>query len=232
MTKKFEVLKKPVFVALDVDDLAQMRSLVSQTYDLVGGFKIGPRTVFRFGPSVVAEIAEKAPVFLDFKFYDIPSTMESAVKSAFDMGASFCTIHATCGRSALSTLANLELELSAIRPFHLLAVTILTSFEEGMLPINYEKASISNHVNKLVTECMENGIQNFVCSPHELKGLSQFKEARFVTPGVRLGVSSDDQKRTATPSEALANGASALVIGRPILQAKDPREFIQMHFGK
>lgn len=223
----YEVLKKPLFVALDIDDLDKIREIVKETSDIVGGFKIGPRTLFKYGPAIVQEIAEQAPVFLDFKFYDIPSTMEAAVKSAFEMGATFCTIHASAGKKALLDLANLELELSSQRPFHILAVTILTSFDEKGLPSNYQKIDIPKHVELLVEESMENGIQNFVCSPHELKTLKKkFNDARFVTPGVRAEKGGDDQSRTATAQEALSWGASALVIGRPILQVKDPRSFI------
>ncbi len=224
----YKVLKNPIFIALDVDDLSAIRQVVEQTADLVGGFKIGPRTVFRYGPSLVQEIAEKAPVFLDFKFYDIPSTMEASVKSTFDMGATFCTIHAGSGRKALSTLANTELELSSQRPFYILGVTVLTSFDESNLPIHFQKKSIANHVDLLVGESLENGIQNFVCSPQELQTLKKkYPNARFTTPGIRFEDSGDDQARTATYSQAIEWGASAVVIGRPVLQAKDRRQFIK-----
>lgn len=224
----YKSLKNPIFVALDVDDLVTLRNVVETTYDLVGGFKIGPRTVFRFGPSLVREISEKAPVFLDFKFYDIPSTMEASVKSAFEMGATFCTIHAGSGRKALSSLANVELELSSQRAFHILAVTILTSFDAQNLPSHFLQKSIAEHVSLLVEESLENGIKNFVCSPHELQTLkNKYSNAKFVTPGIRLQSGQDDQVRTATYAEALKLGASAVVIGRPVLAAPNPRAFIQ-----
>lgn len=222
----YSVLKNPIFVALDVDDLSHIRHVVKETCDIVGGYKIGPRTVFRYGPSFVQEIAESAPVFLDFKFYDIPSTMESAVLAAYDMGASFCTIHAGCGKRSLLTLANTELELSSQRPFHILGVTILTSFDEDGLPSNFQKKSIVEHVDLLVEEAIENGITNFVCSPMEIKSLkSKYKEARFVTPGIRMDTDAKgDQVRTASFQEAKEWGVSAVVVGRPIVHSENPRQ--------
>jgi orotidine-5'-phosphate decarboxylase len=227
--KNFDILKKPLFVALDTDDLDQIRNLVKETHDIVGGFKVGPRLLFRFGPSLISEIAEKAPVFVDCKFYDIPSTMESAIKSVFDLGASFCTMHTSAGPEAISTLANLEIKLSSQRPFYLLGVTMLTSFNENNLPINLEKMTISEHVVSLTKNGLDNGLNHFVCSPQELVKLKElFPNANFVCPGVRSNKDeTDDQKRVATAEEALSWGASALVIGRPILQAKNPREFIK-----
>jgi orotidine-5'-phosphate decarboxylase len=225
----YEILKSPLFVALDVDDPSKAMKIVEETHKVVGGFKIGPRLVFRAGTSVISEIAKYAPVFLDFKFYDIPSTMDSAVRAAFEAGVSFATVHTTSGPEALKLLAKTEKELSAKRPFYILAVTILTSFSEENLPVNYKKELIQTQVSSLVEMSADSGIQNFVCSPHELRFLKEkFPQCRYVTPGIRTGTEKfDDQKRTATPQEALKWGASALVIGRPILQAKDPRTFVE-----
>lgn len=224
----FSNLKNPIFVALDTDDLSLFKKVVQETHDLVGGFKIGPRSVFRFGTSIIQETSQLAPVFIDFKFLDIPSTMETAVHSVFDLGASFCTVHAGAGKKALSGLAHLERELNQERGFHILAVTILTSFDEAGLPANFKEQSIEKHVEDLVLDSTESGIKNFVCSPHELKALKkQFPQARFITPGIRPTQSGDDQVRTATYAQAMDWGASAVVIGRPVLQSKDPRGVIQ-----
>jgi orotidine-5'-phosphate decarboxylase len=229
MSKSFEILKKPIFVALDVDDEKTALDLVSKTHEYVGGFKIGPRLIFNCGTQIIRKIEEYAPVFLDFKFLDIPSTMDSAIKSAFEAGATFVTVHATSGPEALKLLAKTEKELSKIRPFHILAVTLLTSFSSETLPANYKKDSIENQIMSLVEMSVECGIKSFVCSTHELKSLKKkFPDCQFVTPGIRTGTEkADDQKRTATPKEALQNGASALVIGRPILQASNPKEFLK-----
>ncbi len=225
----YEILKKPIFVALDLDDDKKVLEIVRQTHHAVGGFKIGPRLIFKYGLEVIGKIASFAPVFLDFKFYDIPSTMESSIRAAFDAGVSFVTVHATAGEVALSGLAKLEKELSQKRPFHILAVTILTSFSQENLPPNFNKDPISSQVFSLVQMSFQSGIKSFVCSPHEVKALCEkFPQCYFVTPGIRSGLEKiDDQKRTATAKEALVWGAAAIVIGRPVLQAHDPKSFVE-----
>lgn len=226
--KKVETMKNPIFVALDLDDKEKALDIVSKTKELVGGFKIGPRLVFRFGTEIISQIAKSAPVFLDFKFLDIPSTMDSAVRSAFEAGSTFVTIHATSGPEALKLLAKTEKELSLKRPFHIFAVTLLTSFSKETLPANYNNDSIEEQIVALVEQSVDCGINSFVCSPHELKILKKkFPQCYFITPGIRTGSEkSDDQKRTATPKEAIQDGASALVIGRPVLSSEDPKALL------
>lgn len=228
MAIQFEGMKNPIFVALDLDDKEKTLDIVSKTKDHVGGFKIGPRLVFRFGTEIISQIAKSAPVFLDFKFLDIPSTMDSAVRAAFEAGSTFVTVHSTSGPEALKLLAKTEKELSQKRPFHIFAVTLLTSFSQETLPVNYNGESIEEQILALVEQSVECGIKSFVCSPHELKVLKKkFPQSHFVTPGIRSGSDkADDQKRTATPAEALNHGASAIVIGRPILQSSDPKQFL------
>ncbi|MES2768933.1 MAG: orotidine-5'-phosphate decarboxylase [Bdellovibrionota bacterium] len=228
MSNKFDGMKNPIFVALDLDDKEKALDIVSKTKDHVGGFKIGPRLVFRHGTEIISQAAKSAPVFLDFKFLDIPSTMDSAVRAAFEAGSTFVTVHATSGPEALKLLAKTEKELSQKRPFHIFAVTLLTSFSKETLPANYNNDSIQEQILALVEQSVECGIKSFVCSPHELKTLkNKFPQCHFITPGIRsLADSAGDQKRTATPAEALNHGASALVIGRPILQSSDPKQFI------
>lgn len=225
MSNRFKAMKNPIFLALDLDDKPQAMSLVEKVKDFVGGFKIGPRLVFCHGSEVISEIARYAPVFLDFKFLDIPSTMDSAVRSAFEAGSTFVTVHATSGPEALSLLAKTEKELSQKRPFHIFAVTLLTSFSQETLPVNYKNESIESQIVALVQQSVGCGIKSFVCSPHELEILKlKFPDCDFVTPGIRLdSKTSDDQKRVSTPQEAISKGASALVIGRPILEAVNPQ---------
>ncbi len=225
----FEVLKKPVFVALDLDDLNEIKKIVNETHDLVGGFKIGPRLVFRHGSQIIKEIAAKAPVFVDFKFYDIPSTMDAAIRSVFEAGATFATIHAMAGAEALGVLSKTEKELSQKRPFHLLGVTILTSYSQKNLPPNLKDQEIETHVEQLTNVLSQNAIMGVVCSSLELTHLvKKFPNSKFVTPGIRLESDpSDDQARVMTPKEAMRLGASALVIGRPLLKSKNPRSYLE-----
>ncbi len=227
-------MKSPWFLALDVDSDQEALNLVDLVEPWVGGFKLGPRLCLRYGPGLVREIASRAPVFLDHKFYDIPSTMRAAVEASFDLGASFVTIHASCGAKALADLAQLERDLNSQREFKILAVTVLTSFGEGQLPSHWRPQSIQEHIAQLAEEVRASGLTGLVCSPFEAGLLRQnWPEAYLVTPGVRLsGDSLGDQQRVMGPGEALIQGASALVVGRPVVAAAQPAEVAQAIFAE
>ena len=218
-------LKNPLCIALDVDSKEQALRLTEELADLAGGFKLGPRLINRYGSELVERIAKKAPVFVDCKFFDIPSTMLAAVQAAFDSGASLVTVHALSGAEALTCLAELEQNLSKQRPFRILAVTILTSWNEQSFPANFRQQSVPNHVLQLAELTKSSGLSSVVCSPEEI-GLLKSLGMYLLTPGIRFSdeASNDDQKRVLGPKEALALGSSALVVGRPIIQAKKPRE--------
>ena len=222
------MLKNPVFAALDVDDYDQALTLANSIKDNVGGFKIGPRLCNKYGEKIVKDLSALAPVFVDLKFYDIPNTMLASVEQVFNAGASFTTIHASCGKEALFKLAQLETDLSQKRPFKIFAVTILTSFEGSTMPSTQCEKSISEQVKLLAQDCFEAGITSLVCSSEEVADLKKLNSDSFlVTPGIRLSdktVANDDQKRVTTPVDALMLGASALVIGRPIYAAKNPEQ--------
>lgn len=217
-------LKYPLFVALDVDDIESAIKIADDIAEFVGGFKIGPRLILRYGSDVIKKLAQVAPVFVDCKFHDIPSTVVSAVESAFTSGASFVTIHASNGPHCLREVAKLEQKLSEQRAFQVLAVTVLTSFDSTNLPSNWLSLSADQHVKILAQAVIDSGLTGIVCSPHEVESLKRtYSNAFLVTPGIRLTSGSDDQARTMSPREAIAAGANALVIGRPIVSAHDPR---------
>lgn len=223
-TKPSLQLKSPLIVALDVDDVERVRSLVDDLADFAGCFKVGPRLVYRYGESLVREISEKAPVFVDCKFFDIPSTMEASVRAAFEAGATFVTIHALAGPQALQRMAQVEQELNFRRPFKILSVTILTSWKDGELPSQLVQKPIVEHVKSLVADVQAAGMKGIVCSPMELESLP-VENLYCVTPGVRLPMADKgDQSRVLTPDEAIEAGAKAFVVGRPIVEAKSPRE--------
>lgn len=216
--------RNPLCVALDVDTIEQVEVLDSQLSDLVGGFKIGPRLLLRYGGELVRRLSAKTPVFVDCKFFDIPSTMEASIRSCFEMGASVVTVHALAGEEALQKMAHLEKELSRQRPFKILAVTILTSWSVRSVPANFQTFPISQHVlslSELVKHC---GLSGIVCSAEEInliKNLDLF----MLTPGIRMpGQSDGDQKRVVGPAEAIRRGSSVLVVGRPIIEDPRPRE--------
>ncbi|MEO0335808.1 MAG: orotidine 5'-phosphate decarboxylase / HUMPS family protein, partial [Pseudomonadota bacterium] len=138
----------------------------------------------------------------------------------------FCTVHATGGEEALARLGALEQELCETRPFLVLAVTILTSFSPSTMPSVFVDKEIRQHVIDLAKLSYSSGIHGIVCSPFELEEINtEIPDSFLVAPGVRLPdetVENDDQKRVMSPKEALKKGASALVIGRPIIAADDP----------
>lgn len=217
-------MRNPLILALDVDTKEQAFQIVDAISDVVGGIKLGPRLCLRYGMEFVKEMAARAPIFLDNKHFDIPSTMEAAVRASFEAGASLVTVHALSGSEALKKMADVERELNQIRPFRILAVTILTSWDENSLPKVMKEQPISQHVVDLASLVQNSGLSGVVCSPRELD-LLQNRGLYLVTPGIRFSMgNSGDQKRIMGPKEALKAGASALVVGRPILEAKNIRE--------
>jgi orotidine-5'-phosphate decarboxylase len=222
-------LKNNLIVALDVDSEEDCFRLASLLHEQAGAFKVGPRLCMRYGADLVTKLAKLAPVFVDNKYLDIPSTVDAAVRATFEAGATLATVHAWNGKETLERLAKTEAELSQKRPFKILAVTILTSFSNETLPPGFAKEpqqTIEQSVESLAKLTLETGLTGLVCSPHEVAKLRAHSlKAFLVTPGVRLPEDDKgDQKRVETPAEAIRKGSSALVVGRPIIGAKDPVE--------
>jgi len=233
INKKSSPMRNPICVALDVDDRDQALRLADDLADIVGGFKLGPRLCLRYGQSFIREVVARGPVFVDCKFFDIPSTMVASVKACREAGASLVTVHATAGAEGLKALADLENEINAVgvhqgaTPFRILAVSILTSWQESSLPSSFKPQNLNQHVIDLAQDVVRSGLKGLVCSAHELKDLQFLMESKnlyAVTPGIRLSLGeTHDQKRVMGPKEALDEGASLLVVGRPILEAKNPK---------
>ena len=224
--------KLPLYVALDVDSTSQALQLAKETAPYVEGFKVGPRLLLRSGPAFISQLKLYGKVFLDLKFFDIPSTMLSAVQSAFEQGADMVTVHAMAGTETLQQLASLSAKLTNKRPFRILSVTVLTSFQQANLPPLAKAFSLKVHVESLANMVIKSGLRGLVCSGHEVVLLRQkYPSAYLLAPGLRLKTRkanaklySQDQKRVFTPQSALQAGANALVMGRPIYQAKDPAQ--------
>lgn len=220
------LIKNPIMLALDVDTKEQAQKILDQVGDVVGAIKIGPRLGYQYGADFIKECAKIAPVFIDNKYFDIPSTMVSAVKTSFHAGATFVTVHALSGSEALTELAKLEKELNQIRPFKILAVTILTSWDQQSMPKSLHPWPVTDHVLSLANLVLDSGLTGLVCSAHELELLKNHNLYK-VTPGIRPdSARPDDQKRVMNPHQAIQAGASALVIGRPILQATNPKQTV------
>ena len=225
-------LTNPIFVALDVDTAEEALSLVKETRAFVGGFKVGPRLALRYGEPLLKEVSRHGSMFIDNKYFDIPSTMEAAVRASFEVGASFCTIHAQCGKEALSRMAQVEAELNKQRAFKILSVTVLTSFRQDTLSPVAQQMPIADQVTTLAKATIEAGLTGLVCSPDEVANLrALYPNAFLVTPGVRLSNEErGDQKRVTDPRTALQRGASALVVGRPICESLEPASAAKMYY--
>lgn len=219
-----------ILVALDVDTAAAARALADELRGSVGGFKIGSRLFTSHGPSIVEELAARGDrVFLDLKFHDIPSTVAGAVSAATRLGAWMINVHASGGGAMLRAARRAADEEAArsSRPGPvLIAVTVLTSLSDEMLGEIGVGGSATVQVARLAALAEAAGLDGVVASPRETALVREQRGRRFVivTPGIRgAGDARDDQSRTMTPAEALAAGASYLVIGRPITGAADPR---------
>ena len=228
-------LQNPLIIALDTDDPDRIKELISVLGPHVGGFKLGPRLILRQGPAFMEEIALRFPVFLDCKFFDIQSTVISSIRAGFHRGASMVTVHALNSIETLKALSDLEVELNTFRPFRILCVTVLTDWAESSLPSSvWKDFSLEEHVQRLAERAWNSGLHSLVCSPKELKPLWALANAKkinpfFINPGIRWGKNAgkDEQKRVVSPKEALAWGAGALVLGRPVLENADPLSVVE-----
>ena len=218
-----------ILLALDRPDAASALALVDGIPEL-RKVKVGLELFTAAGPAVVEAMRKRGlGVFLDLKFHDIPATMAGAVRSAARLGVELITVHAAAGRDALVAAQAAALEGAAeagVAPPTLLAVTVLTSWDQARFAAELAvDGPIENHVVRLAALAAAAGIGGAVCSPLEVSRLRSAHPEPFalVTPGIRpAGSAAGDQARVLTPAEAIAAGASALVIGRPISAATDP----------
>jgi len=219
-----------LLVALDVDTAAEARALADRLRGVVGGFKVGNRLFTSEGPSVVEELASRGDrVFLDLKFHDIPNTVAGAVAAATRLGVWMLNVHAS-GGSAMMRAARAAADEEAARrsrPVPLvIAVTVLTSLDQEALAEIGLDHSMTAQVERLAALAEASGLDGVVASPQEIAIIRRRVGGRFavVTPGIRgTGDQPGDQSRTMSAVEALAAGASYLVVGRPIIAAADPR---------
>ncbi len=219
-----------VFCALDTTDLAWARSMGSGLAPKIGGLKLGLEFYGAHGPAGVRQVAEatQAKIFLDLKLHDIPNQVAGAVRSIVASCRPYLlTLHASGGRammeSARDAAADTAVKLGVERP-RLLAVTVLTSLDDGDLADVGQKGPALDQVKRLADLTRKAGLDGVVCSAEESAALRAAHGPDFllVVPGIRMAAAGDDQKRVVTPAEAVRRGASYIVIGRPITQAKDP----------
>jgi orotidine-5'-phosphate decarboxylase len=210
----------PVIIALDFDAAEEARALVLRLGDQAGFYKVGLELFTSAGPDFVRELVGSGKrVFLDLKFYDIGETVKRATDRVSRLGATFLTIH---GSPQIMRAAHAGRQSSTLK---LLAVTVLTSLDDDDLLEAGYVCGVRDLAGLVVRKALETGIDGVVASAREATSIRTQAGVNLilVTPGVRsAGAASGDQKRTATPAEALEAGADFLVIGRQVTRAADP----------
>jgi orotidine-5'-phosphate decarboxylase len=214
-------MRNPLIVALDVPGTSDALRVADRIGDAAAVYKVGMELYAASGPVIVRELRDRGrEVFLDLKFYDIPETVKRATAQVAQLGVRMLTVH---GSTAVMRAA---VEGKAMSPLALLAVTVLTSFDQNDLADMGYATPVAELVALRVRHAREAGVDGVVCSPLELRSVREIAGpgALLVTPGVRsAGAALGDQKRVATPREAIQAGADYLVIGRQITRAPDPR---------
>jgi len=214
-----------LIVALDVPDVPALNATLARLPEELDFFKIGLELFCSSGPEVLRPLRDRrARIFLDLKFHDIPRTVGRAVRAAAAPDIALMTIHAAGGAAMIRAAAEAARSLGAERP-RIVAVTVLTSLDAADLADVGVGRAPADQVAALAELAMANGADGVVCSAQEVGALRRRlgPQAYLVTPGIRMpGGSAGDQKRVATPAGAARDGASAIVVGRPILEAADP----------
>lgn len=210
-----------LILALDVPTVAEARAVVAETEGDVGVYKVGLELIYAGGVEFARELAASGKrVFLDGKLHDIDNTVAGAVRSILSVGATFLTLHAYPKTMAAAVAARGD------APLALLAVTVLTAFDDADLAEAGYRAGVAETVAMRAAQAKAAGVDGIVCSPREVGALRALvgPDVLLVTPGVRpAGSAAGDQKRVATPAEAIRSGADMIVVGRPILGATDRR---------
>jgi orotidine-5'-phosphate decarboxylase len=213
--------KDRLIVALDLPGVAPAEAMIERLGDSVTFYKIGYQLAYAGGLSLVRELrAADKKVFVDLKLHDIGNTVARGVESLSSLGATFLTVH------AFPQTMQAAVEARGKAGPKILAVTVLTSYNEADLQAAGYRHTIADLVTVRAGQAKALGVDGIVCSPEEAASLRALvgQEMSLVTPGIRpAGAASGDQKRIMTPSRAIAAGADYLVVGRPIVEAPDPR---------
>lgn len=215
-----KVTPDQIILALDVDTAEEALAWAKRLQGRVGTCKVGLQLYLRDGNTVLRGLASQGmPLFLDLKFHDIPNTVAQAVKSVAVWKPRFLTLHASGGREMMEAARD-----QAPKETCLLGVTLLTSLSENSVQEIGWGTGVQASVERLSALAKAAGLGGVVCSPHEAKAeRERWEKGEVVTPGVRPpGGEKGDQNRVMTPVEATQNGASRIVLGRPVLQAKQP----------
>jgi len=215
---------KNIFVACDISSQKEILSLLEIIHEDISGIKIGLQYITERSPEEIRELSKfKKPIFYDGKFFDIKNTLVESVKSLKNLNVSYATVHLLNGVHALRS-ANEAAQKINLR---LLGVSVLTSFDDKDLENLGFNSKVEDQVKRLVKIAIEAKLYGVICSPLEIKMIKEIApNLKCFTPGIRMGKTHDDQKRTMTANEAIKAGSDCLIIGRPITKG-DPQENIK-----
>ncbi len=223
-------VKDRLIVALDVTEREKALELVEMLHDCCGMFKIGLEPFCNFGPTFVEEIQDRGGrVFLDLKFHDIPRTVAQAGRAAARLGVEMFNVHIAGGSEMMKAVVEaVREETAGKKQTKILGVTVLTSLgaDELTRDLGIDRSPLEQ-VIFWAQEAKECGLSGVVASPREISAIREHcgRDFLIVTPGIRpAGAGSGDQKRVSTPGDAVRSGVDYIVVGRPILQAQDPRQ--------
>jgi len=223
-------IKDRLIVALDVTERDKALELVEMLHDCCGMFKIGLEPFCIFGPTFVEEIQDRGgKVFLDLKFHDIPRTVAQAGRAAARLGVEMFNVHIAGGSEMMKAVVDaVREETAGKKQAKILGVTVLTSLgaDELTRDLGIDRSPLEQ-VIFWAQEAKECGLSGVVASPREISAIREHcgRDFLIVTPGIRpAGFESGDQKRVSTPGDAVRSGVDYIVVGRPILQAQDPRQ--------
>ncbi|NNC73054.1 MAG: orotidine-5'-phosphate decarboxylase [Sphingomonadaceae bacterium] len=218
-------MRSPIFVALDTPDIERAKSMATAVGGHIGGIKLGLEFFAANGPAGVREMATlDLPIFLDLKLHDIPNTVAKAIQALRPVAPAILTVHAAGGRAMME-----DAKAAAPIDTKVVAVSMLTSLDEEDMHETGIAGDPHDQVMRLTELAKTSGLDGVVCSGHEVKAAKAlWPDGFFVVPGVRPSNGRQgDQKRIVTPADALHNGASILVIGRPITQAEEPDDAVR-----
>ena len=215
---------KNIFVACDVSSQKEILDLLELIHEDITGIKIGLQYITQRSPEEIKELLKfKKPIFYDGKFFDIKSTLVESVKSLKNLKVTYATVHLLNGLDALKA-AN---AIAQKNNLNLLGVSVLTSFADKDLENLGFNNKVEDQVKILIKIAMDANLHGVICSPLEIKMIKKIApNLKCFTPGIRMGDSNDDQKRTMNANDAIEEGSDCLIIGRPITHG-DPKKNIK-----
>ena len=221
-----------IFVAMDFNDINLAKEFTKKIDPKLCGLKIGKELFTSTGPDLIKWFHEKGfKTFLDLKFHDIPTTVKKACISAAKLGVAIVNVHALGGEEMMRSAKEGLKEINS--DTLLIGVTILTSHDENSLQAIGLSRGLKDSVKSLAQQAVNCGLDGVVCSAMDLEFVKPILPNNFIfiTPGIRLHPTNDDQKRIMNPALAINAGPTILVIGRPITETKDPNEIINQIYS-